>query len=74
MVAAVVPTNAERAPSAEDLRAFTRERLAAYKSPREFRQVSSLPRNTLGKVTKNDVKALFTGSNPAGDDGPRGEA
>ena len=74
VVAAVVPTNAERAPSAEDLRAFTRERLAAYKSPREFRQVSSLPRNTLGKVTKNDVKALFTGSNPAGDDGPRGEA
>ena len=38
------------------LRAWAKERLAAYKVPRELRLVDSLPRNALGKVTK---KALL---------------
>lgn len=43
----------------EALKAWARERLPAYQVPRKYRVRDVLPRNTLGKVTKNDVKALF---------------
>ena len=36
-----------------------KQRLAAAKVPRQFTFVDELPRNTLGKVVKPDVKALF---------------
>jgi len=41
------------------LRAWSAERMAPYKIPREFRAVSDLPRNAMGKVTKPLVKTLF---------------
>ena len=50
IVAAVVA--APEAADAEALRAWARERLAAYKVPREVRFVAELPRNAMGKVTK----------------------
>lgn len=43
----------------EALRGWLKERLAAYKVPREVRFVAELPRNAMGKVTKPEVKALF---------------
>ena len=46
--------------SAEDVRAFARERLAPYKVPKEIAIVSDLPRNAMGKVTKPAVRELFT--------------
>ncbi|MEM9259031.1 MAG: AMP-binding protein, partial [Bacteroidota bacterium] len=38
---------------------WLRERIPAYRLPRRWRQLETLPRNTLGKVTKNELKKLF---------------
>jgi len=38
---------------------WLRERLPAYKTPRQYRILAELPRNAMGKVTKNDLKKLF---------------
>jgi len=43
----------------DELNKWMRERMAAYKTPRKYSIVSELPRNAMGKVTKNDVKKLF---------------
>jgi malonyl-CoA/methylmalonyl-CoA synthetase len=43
----------------EALRAWGRERLAAYKVPTRLLVVDALPRNAMGKVTKPDVVRLF---------------
>ncbi|MEX2281811.1 MAG: acyl-CoA synthetase [Gemmatimonadota bacterium] len=42
-----------------ELQAWLAERLAPYKLPRRWLQVDELPRNVMGKVTKQDVKRLF---------------
>jgi long-chain acyl-CoA synthetase len=39
----------------QELRAYCRERLAAYKCPRIFQFRSELPKNTLGKVMKDEL-------------------
>jgi long-chain acyl-CoA synthetase len=48
-----------RRPSADllehELVAYCRERMAAYKCPRVFRFRSELPKNTLGKVLKDEL-------------------
>jgi malonyl-CoA/methylmalonyl-CoA synthetase len=41
--------------SADELIAFTRERLAAYKCPRQVRFVEALPRNAMGKVQRSEL-------------------
>ncbi len=46
-------------PSADELRAWGRERLATAKVPSRWLTVEELPRNALGKVTKRQVTALF---------------
>ncbi len=38
---------------------WLREKLPAYKTPRKFKIVDELPRNAMGKVTKNELKKLF---------------
>ena len=46
-----------------DLQSYLRERLAAYKIPRIFEFWSELPKNTLGKILKDElVRARVTGS------------
>jgi malonyl-CoA/methylmalonyl-CoA synthetase len=42
-----------------DLEPWARDRIASYKIPKALRAVASLPRNTMGKVVKPDVAALF---------------
>ena len=42
-----------------DLRAWAKERIAAYKAPRQFVVVDDLPRNAMGKVTKRELVHLF---------------
>jgi acyl-CoA synthetase (AMP-forming)/AMP-acid ligase II len=59
VVVAVVPRGGAR-PTLDELRGFSKEKLAPYKAPREVLLVPSLPRNTLGKVEKPRVKRLFT--------------
>jgi malonyl-CoA/methylmalonyl-CoA synthetase len=58
-VAAAVVTRDGSELTLEALRAWVRERLAVYKVPTRLLVVDSLPRNTMGKVTKPDVARLF---------------
>jgi acyl-CoA synthetase (AMP-forming)/AMP-acid ligase II len=51
------------APDFESLRRHCRERLAGYKQPREFRLVTELPRNSLGKLQRKRLGEIA----PAGD-------
>jgi malonyl-CoA/methylmalonyl-CoA synthetase len=45
--------------SLEDLRTWTKARLAVYKVPQRLEVVEALPRNTMGKLTKPAVSQLF---------------
>jgi long-chain acyl-CoA synthetase len=58
--AAVVTLKAGETATLEELQAFVRERLAAFKVPTRiaFRN-EPLPRNANGKILKRDLKALF---------------
>lgn len=41
------------------LNTWMRERMPSYRVPRRYKIVDELPRNAMGKVTKNDLKKLF---------------
>ncbi|MFD2934915.1 acyl-CoA synthetase [Spirosoma flavum] len=41
------------------LNAWIREKMPAYKVPRQYKIVDDLPRNAMGKVTKNELKKIF---------------
>jgi len=56
-VAAVITPEADL--KLEDLRAWCKQQLAAYKVPSLMKTVDALPRNPMGKVTKPDVVELF---------------
>ena len=56
-VVAVVVSRAGQDPSADEITAFCRERLASYKKPRRVVFAASLPRNALGKVQKHQLAA-----------------
>jgi malonyl-CoA/methylmalonyl-CoA synthetase len=43
----------------KELNAWMREKMPAYKTPRQYKVLSDLPRNAMGKVTKNELKNLF---------------
>jgi long-chain acyl-CoA synthetase len=51
-VVAVVALRPGHDASAEDIIAYTRERLAAYKYPREIRFMAELPKGPSGKILK----------------------
>jgi malonyl-CoA/methylmalonyl-CoA synthetase len=62
VVACVVPRPGLEAACAEaPLRAFAKERLAAYKVPREVILMAELPRNALGKVVKPELARIVLG-------------
>jgi malonyl-CoA/methylmalonyl-CoA synthetase len=42
-----------------DLRDWAKQRIAAYKVPRDYLVVDELPRNAMGKVTKPELVGLF---------------
>jgi malonyl-CoA/methylmalonyl-CoA synthetase len=44
------------------LNLWMREQMPAYKTPRLYKIINELPRNAMGKVTKNDLKSLFNES------------
>jgi len=58
-VAAAVVRRPDHIVTGEELRAWGKGELAAAKVPSVFVFVDQLPRNSLGKVVKPDVKALF---------------
>lgn len=43
----------------EEIRNWLKGQMPAYKLPRQFMELEELPRNVLGKVTKNAIKDLF---------------
>jgi long-chain acyl-CoA synthetase len=55
-VKAVVALKAGQSATAEDLIAFCRERLAAYKYPRIVEFVDALPKGPTGKILKRELK------------------
>ncbi|MCC3302068.1 long-chain-fatty-acid--CoA ligase [Arthrobacter sp. zg-Y895] len=70
VVAAVVPKAGSRF-NAEELRAFVRKELAAYKVPRRIVEIQELPKSLIGKVLRRHVRdSLQNGSaGSAPDDG-----
>ena len=46
--------------TSEEIIAFCKERLAAYKYPREVRLIDDLPKGPSGKVLKTDLRAQLT--------------
>ena len=64
-VAAVVALKPGQEASEEDLIAFTKERVAAYKYPRSIRFVDSLPKGATGKILKKELKQQIGVSAPA---------
>ncbi len=59
-VGAAVVLRGSSALDCESLRAWAKERLAAYKVPSRLLTVDALPRNAMGKVTKPAVGAMFS--------------
>lgn len=55
--AAIVSPESE--PDFGALSAWLKEQIPAYRLPRKWRCLVELPRNTLGKVTKNELKKIF---------------
>jgi o-succinylbenzoate---CoA ligase len=67
-VVALVVTRSGARPTGDELEAWCRERIAAYKVPREFRFVSELPRTATGKL----VRRTAAGSGDSNDSGKPG--
>ncbi|GAA3427846.1 class I adenylate-forming enzyme family protein [Streptosporangium sandarakinum] len=59
----IVPADAERRPSAEELRAYCAARIAGFKCPRTFVFVDDLPRNASGKILKTDLRRISAAQN-----------
>jgi malonyl-CoA/methylmalonyl-CoA synthetase len=58
-VSAAVELREEGGLTLDQLQKWAKERLAPYKIPRALAAVPALPRNTMGKVVKPEVAALF---------------
>lgn len=43
----------------EELRQFVRDRISGYKTPKEILIVEQIPRNSLGKISRNDLVSLW---------------
>ncbi len=57
VVAAIIVNN--NSLDTNELNTWMRERIPSYRVPRRYKIVEELPRNAMGKVTKNDLKKLF---------------
>ncbi|MFF8868233.1 class I adenylate-forming enzyme family protein [Streptomyces sp. NPDC015139] len=62
-VVAYVSLKAGLSATAEELIAFSRERLAAYKCPREIRFLADLPKTQSGKIRRAELRG-FDGTGP----------
>jgi acyl-CoA synthetase (AMP-forming)/AMP-acid ligase II len=58
-VTGVVALEPGRVSSADELIAFCRERIAAYKCPRSIDFVAELPKSTVGKILRREVKKWY---------------
>lgn len=58
-VVAAAIVSPEEDPDFTAISAWLKEQIPAYRLPRRWLSIDELPRNTLGKVTKNELKKLF---------------
>jgi long-chain acyl-CoA synthetase len=58
-VKAIVVLKTDQHVTAEELRAFCRERIAGYKLPRSVDFVERLPKTASGKISKQDLRAPY---------------
>jgi bile acid-coenzyme A ligase len=58
--AIIEATDHDHPPTEDDVRAFAKDRLAAYKVPKSVEFVDVLPRNASGKVLKRELRDRFT--------------
>jgi acyl-CoA synthetase (AMP-forming)/AMP-acid ligase II len=65
-VKAVVVLEPGRRASSEELIAFCRERIAAYKCPRSIDFAPELPKSTVGKILRREVKKWYSGMERSG--------
>jgi fatty-acyl-CoA synthase len=63
--ALVVPADASTTPTAEELLALCAEHLAAYQVPVSVTFVDRLPRNSVGKLIRSQLRTLAAGAQPA---------
>ena len=59
VVKAVIVAKAGETVTPEELIEYTKSRLASFKAPAYYAIVEELPRNTMGKVLKNDLRKAF---------------
>jgi acyl-CoA synthetase (AMP-forming)/AMP-acid ligase II len=57
-VVAFVVASGNASPSHDDLNAFARERLAAYKCPKRVLPIDELPVNAMGKLDRGRLREL----------------
>ncbi|MEO6126070.1 MAG: long-chain fatty acid--CoA ligase, partial [Ilumatobacteraceae bacterium] len=55
-VVAIISLKAGAEATTDEIIAFTKERLAAYKYPREVRIIADLPKGPTGKILKKDLR------------------
>jgi acyl-CoA synthetase (AMP-forming)/AMP-acid ligase II len=48
-----------RNPSAEDIIAFARQRIAGYKAPKSVDFIDTLPRNPSGKILRRELREPY---------------
>jgi acyl-CoA synthetase (AMP-forming)/AMP-acid ligase II len=65
-VKAVVALEPNRTVTSEELIAFCRERIAGYKCPRSIDFVPELPKSTVGKILRKDVKKWYADDRAGG--------
>jgi long-chain acyl-CoA synthetase len=61
-IGAAVALKPDGSATPEELRAFAREKVAAYKYPRQVWLVDALPKGPTGKILRREVKAPETGN------------
>jgi acyl-CoA synthetase (AMP-forming)/AMP-acid ligase II len=62
VIKAIIVPKAGEKPQAEEIVAYTKQRLASYKAPTYFAFVDELPRNPMGKVLKTELRKLYGSS------------
>lgn len=61
-VTAVVQLQSDSTLDTDELIAFAKERVGSVKAPKQIEIWSDLPRSTIGKVLKNEIRSTLTGS------------
>ena len=69
LVACVVPRDPAAPPPLGELRALVRDQLAAYAAPKEVVLVHSLPRTSIGKLRRDEVRRQLEAVRGAGGQG-----